>query len=1073
MKRSLLAGFFALALITGAFAQGRTVSGTVTSGEDGNTLPGVNVIVKGTSSGVSTDLDGKYRIEVPSGGILEFSYLGFLSQEVEVGARSVVDITLQPDLKQLDEVVVTALGFEEDRDQLGSTFSKVGGEAIAQSGETTLLNGLAAKASGLTIQRNSGDPGAGAYIQIRGQSTIQGSLQPLIVVDGVPITSSTIGSGTAGVTQQSRINDINPNDIESIQVLKGASAAALWGTRAGNGVIIIKTKDGQKGKMRVSYRGSYSIDQVNLRPQLSQNYGQGSAGSYGFGSALSWGDHIPSRSGGADEVDQTGARFESANGNTYYNILTKNSTENFNDSNWDDIFQNGYAFDNALTISGGDDRGTYYLSVGDLNQQGTIRNNSAYRRTTTRLNTSRNFGDMVTLKNSFQYSKVTGNRIQTGSNLSGMLLGLLRTPSDFDNRDYIGNYFSSPDAAPAPNRHRSYRNPLGAGGNPRYNNPSFTANEQINDSDLDRFIVSGDLIVKPTDWLDFTARVGYDSYAERRDTYFPVNSGSFPAGQYDLDLYKQSQLNVDIIGKATRSFGSAVVTALGGFNYNSRRYDRLSGSTQNLIIGREFLNLANATADNTTPDNFWSYQTQVAGYGSINVALMEEIFLNVTGRGERYSSFPDLVFYPSADLAWQFSKTLGLEGSAFSFGKLRASFGQVGIQPRIYSTVTTFETLTYTEGWGPGLDPSNYGGGFTLNDDQGNPNLRPEIKTEWEIGTDLRFIDDRVSLNLTYYNNVTNDILLDVNVSPATGYNNIYANAGQLRNQGIELDLGAQIVQTDDFQFGVDLNWTRNRNEVTDLQGADFIGLNGFTSAASGAVVGQPLGVIYGGRWARDDNGNLLEDPARPGFPYQDLTDGVIGDPNPEWRAGLGINLSYKGLRLYTLFDRVQGGDMWAGTTGALSYFGRAGFQDFPYQTVDQEYDTYFGTITPADGDNRILITEFFPGQPVALDWQYYFNGPGSGFTGPAEPFIKDASHTRLREMTLSYNLTGSYLERVKLQNVNLSVTGRNLWLRMDDQTWEEIDPETNLTGNSNGRGLIYFNNPNTRSLLFTLQLNF
>lgn len=470
MKRSLLAGFFALALITSAFAQNRTVSGTVTSGEDGNTLPGVNVIVKGTSSGVSTDLDGKYRIEVPSGGILEFSYLGFLSQEIEVGARSVVDITLQPDLKQLDEVVVTALGFEEDRDQLGSTFSKVGGEAIAQSGETTLLNGLAAKASGLTIQRNSGDPGAGAYIQIRGQSTIQGSLQPLIVVDGVPITSSTIGSGTGGVTQQSRINDINPNDIESIQVLKGASAAALWGTRAGNGVIIIKTKGGQKGKMRVSYRGSYSVDQVNLRPQLSSSYGQGAGGNFGFGSALSWGDHIASRSGGADEVDLNGARFESVTGNTYYNILTKNATDNFDESNWNDIFQNGSAFDNALTISGGDDRGTYYLSVGDLNQQGTIRNNSTYRRTTTRLNTTRNFGDMITLKNSFQYSKVTGNRIQTGSNISGMLLGLLRTPSDFDNRDYIGNYFSSPDASPASNRHRSYRNPLGAAASPRYNN---------------------------------------------------------------------------------------------------------------------------------------------------------------------------------------------------------------------------------------------------------------------------------------------------------------------------------------------------------------------------------------------------------------------------------------------------------------------------------------------------------------------------------------------------------------------------------------------------------------------------
>ncbi|MEL6538343.1 MAG: TonB-dependent receptor plug domain-containing protein, partial [Bacteroidota bacterium] len=608
MKRFLFTFFFALTFVLNAFAQ-RTVTGTVTSSKDGEALPGITVAVEGTPTSVTTDAEGKYRIQVPEGGVLVFFYLGSSHSKLEVGPRSVIDMALTIDDQTADEKVITALGFPEDQDQLGATFSKVEGDAMVQSGETTLLNGLAAKASGLTITRNSGDPGAGAYVQIRGQSTILGSLQPLVVVDGIPITGTTIGNSTSGVAQQSRINDLNPNDIESIQILKGASAVALWGTRAGNGVIFIKTKAGTPGRMRVSYRGAFSVDQVNLRPQVSQNYGQGFDGGFRNNSLLSWGDYLPDRSGGADEVDMAGPRFESnLSDNVYYTVINKNDTTNYNDSNWDDVFQTGTTFDQALTISGGDDQGTYYLSVGDLNQTGVIRNSSAYRRTTARLNTTRKFGEWVRLSNSVQYARVGSSRVQRGAGLTGLLLGLLRTPADFDNRDYLGTYYPNPDASGQANRHRSYRNALGQGSNPRYNNPGFTVNEQINDTQLDRFIVATELTMAPTDWFDMTARIGYDTYSERRDTYFPEFSASFPTGQYNLEIIKQSQLNVDLFGRATKTFGSTVVSALGGFNFNNRRFDRLSGTSQNLIIARDFFNLANATADNQTPADFWSLQ---------------------------------------------------------------------------------------------------------------------------------------------------------------------------------------------------------------------------------------------------------------------------------------------------------------------------------------------------------------------------------------------------------------------------------------------------------------------------------
>ena len=371
----------------------RTITGTVTDGETGDPLIGASVLVIGTSTGAVTDFDGKYSINIPEDATeLEFSYTGYTATRIAIGTSNVVNAGLTAG-EVLEEVVVTALGFEQKKDEMGATSSIVNTDDVQRSGEVTLLNGLAGKASNVQISRSNGDPGAGTTIRIRGANTISGSSVPLIILDGVPISNSTVygggnnvtGGRTGGTSQSSRLNDINPNDIESIQILKGASAASLWGSRAANGVLVITTKSGKAGKTRISYKATRSFDEVNQRYELQDTYGQGRSGVYSPTRAESWGDYIPDRNGGADAVDQSGQFYEAADGTRYYPIDEKNSRETFVDSNWDQVFQTGGFWQHDLSISGGNDKATYFFSLGRLDQEGIIKE-SEYNRTNLRLN---------------------------------------------------------------------------------------------------------------------------------------------------------------------------------------------------------------------------------------------------------------------------------------------------------------------------------------------------------------------------------------------------------------------------------------------------------------------------------------------------------------------------------------------------------------------------------------------------------------------------------------------------------------------------------------------------------------
>ncbi len=1055
----------------------KTISGTVID-DTGETLIGVNILEQGQANGTITDLDGSFEMTVSSAdAVLVFSYTGYESQTITVGNRSSIDIILSSSAELLEEVVVTALGFTAKRDEMGSTASIVDADAVNRSGEVNLINGLSAKASNVRINRSNGDPGAGSSIRIRGANTIDGNGDPLIIVDGVPLNNSTTygggnnitGGRTGGTSQQSRLNDINPNDIQSMQVLKGASAAALWGSRAANGVIVITTKSGALGKPNISYKATYSLDYVADRVPMQTTWGQGQNGNYSPTAAESWGDYIPDRSGGADDVSTDGERFEAADGTVYYPIDQKNSTETFVDENWDSAFQTGGFLQHDLSISGGNERMTYFASLGRLDQEGIARN-SEYNRTNIRFNNKVYLTDWLTLSTKAAYTNSFSNRIQQSSNTAGLMLGLLRTAPDFDGRDYIGTHIDD-DGTITQLRQRSYRRPLGDRSNPTYNNPLWTTNEQTSTTDVNRFIVTPQFTITPLSWLQVILRGNADVSDDKRVYFFPVGSaGDRNVGIFAEDIIGRREINFDAIAKANFSLTREVdLTTTLGWSINDRTYRRNSGQiTGFLVNARKETTSLNTAAENSEFENFKTFRRSNRGYGVLGFDLFDELFVNFSGGLEASSTISDRFFYPAADLAWNFTKSV-FQPSFLSFGKLRLSWGKVGVQPRAHAFETLAEGGFSYSTYSDPLLVSLFGGGFRIDDDLGNPNLDPEIKTEWEIGTDLRFMSDKLGLSFTYYNNEINGILLDVALSPSSGFDSRYGNFGSMENEGFELEMDWNAIDKQDVSLSFFANWATNNNVVTDLEGTETINLTPGASVSSRAIVGQPLGVLYGTGSQMDDNGNFITD--ENGFPQLTPSPLVLGDPNPDWWGGFGFNFRWRNIGLNVLLEHSQGGEFSPRSLWVLRRFGTTAETENRL-TLSQDLVNLDGDVVASGTTVRGNIEDFGAG-PVLLDETWYRHGIGGGF-GDNQAYnfsIADATFTKLREVTLSYAFNGQgFQENTPFRNITISATARNLlfWTRIDG-----IDPETSQTGVGNGFGLEYFTNPQTRSLLFSLTANF
>ncbi len=1097
MKHTLLLIFWLF--ITGSplvWAQGRKVSGIVGTSEGTGGFPGATVLVKGTATATATDAEGAYSLDVPATGTtLVFTAVGMQTVEETIGARTTIDVQFKPDVKQLNEVVITAIGTKTKRDRFASSVTTLDGAAIAQTGETSLLTGLSGKSSGVLITRNGGDPGAGAYIQIRGQNTINGNIQPLFIVDGIPVSnaSDNLGTGTAsgnGIVQQSRINDINPEDIERMEVLKGASAAALWGTRAANGVVIITTKKGQnsQGKVNITFKSMVSIDRVNKMPSLQRTYGQGSGGLYQQGNRNSFGDLIADRLGGADTyitnpsapgyqgaltfVDGT-SRYAIAPGTAANPHGGKNARDTYDHTQ--DVFQTGHYTDNSISLSGGNDRSTFLVSYANLNQEGVIKAFSDYQRNAARVNVASQFTDWLRASANVGYTKVASSRVQEGDNVDGVMLGSLRTPADYDNSAFTGT-FINPAGQTFNNAHVSYRNPLGRDLSTIYSNPVWNINNNRNTSDVDHLIGSLELGLTPAAWLSITGRTGIDNFTDNRLERFARNSGNFLTGYLSKNWITERQFNTDVFATATKRLSENFSgSLLLGVNYNSRRRATLSDAISNLIVPTAPDILTNALNSNLSASNYNSLIRTYAYYAQAEVQAYNMLFLTLTGRSESASTFGaktnSQFFFPSAALAWQFSKVGGLATSTvLSFGKLRLTWGQVGIQPQPYQNFTTFAPGAYSDMFTRGLNAASplYGGGYVRGTTAGNDYLRPERKTEAEVGVDLRFFHNRVSFSATAYHNRTKDVILSLSVPNETGYAIRNTNAAELANKGLELDAGADIIRRGDFRWNLTGNFSLNRNKVVSLAGASVYILPDSYMQNASLIPGQPFGIFYSTDFLKDEAGKYVLDAN--GFPQGGISNEIIGNPNPKWRGGLGSTFTYKGLSLYVLFDRVAGNDFFNGTRGSLYAFGVHADQGSTVVAPAGGLKDVNGTLIPAGTVFQGQIKDFGAG-PVAIN-QAWWQGRGSASNSASyKQFVEDGSATRLREATLTYRLGGpGFQQFTHLASVDFSVTGRNLVLWTP---YTGTDPEVNVTGAGLARGQDWFTNPNTRSVLFSVRLTY
>jgi TonB-linked SusC/RagA family outer membrane protein len=1056
VKRLFIAAFVAISPLL-AVAQG-LITGHITDVRTGEPLIGASVIVKSEKGkGVVTDIEGNFslqtKVEAPL--TLRVEFVGYRPLDVDVyDFDEPVEIKLIDSSNLLNEVVITAIGKQQLSDKLGSTSSVISTEKIAQAGTVTLINALSGKASGVKISSPNGEPGMGSNIIIRGANTFIGDSQPLIILDGTPISNE--NSGSTSFAQQSHLNDLNSNDIESLQVLKGASAAALWGSRAANGVIVITTKNGPKAsKPQVTYSFSKSFDWISDHHPLQSTWGQGTGGKYNKNTNFSWGDKISERSGAEDVYDTTkGYYVGGITGKTYYTISQKNSTKTYIDENFDAVFRTGGFTKHDVSLSGGGEKGSYYLSYGGTFQDGIVRS-AYYNKHNVRLNSSYRLASWLKASAKTAYIYTTTNRVASnGDTSNGVYLGLLRTPADFDNTDYKGTYVTSSGVSYT-NRQRMYRNEIGANQNPTYANPLWAVYEQKNLQKTDRFIITPQLDIDPLSWLNITLRGGLDYYTTTNDEFYPINSqgASNSKGYYASGISTHKELTFDALVRATHDFSKDVqLTGTLGYSINDRQSSSSSGSVTPFDVQTDIMSSAlasSSSADSWTRSR--SHTRNNRGFVIAELGLYDQLFLSATAMQEASSTVSGTYFYPSADVAWQFSKTWKLPW--LSFGKIRAAWGKVGTSPAAYMTETLATAVN-----------SEFGGSYRVSSSKGNPDIKPEVKTEWEIGTDLRFFHDLLGVKVTYYSNHINDLLYSVSLNPSSGYGSIYSNGGKMKNHGWEVDVNYNIIRKKDFEWNASLNWSQNKNKVTQLNGTGLLKI----SSTSVALEGYGLGVLYRPGVLRDDNGSPILD--KNGFPQLSTGNVVLGDPNPDWHGGFGMDFRYKDFDLSFLFEHSQGGKYINRTQ--LTLYGFGTHEDVAGEvTLTQDVKNYEGKVYHAGETVRGNLYDFGAGT-VLLDEAWYTGlGGGLGINKVHDYYIQDNTWTKLRNVTLGYTWQNSWLKRhLQLQSVRLSVTGRDLLV------WDNlvgIDPESNNYGVSNAQGMDYFSSPATRSVLFTVEIKY
>ncbi len=1087
----------ALALLVGAAStlsaqSGTTISGTVTN-EQGVPLPGATVLIQGTTTGAHTDDAGRYVIVVPASNangqsaVLVARVIGYSARQVPIvltaGSNISQSFALVVNPLNLDAVLVTGAGTSTTRERLTTTINTVDSSALTRAANPqNVVSALAAQAPNVEVRTQSGEPGASASIKIRGAASLSGTNQPLFVVDGQPIDNQTFstqsianGSGTASGADAStvapnRASDINPADIESIQILKSSAAAAIYGARAANGVVLITTKSGTPGATKYVISSTETFDRVNSPDLLQHTFVQGLNG-------------VAATCGAPDcRV----ARYSWGPAATAGTPLFDHSSE---------LFDTGITADNNLQVSGGNDRTTFYASGGLMNQNGYLKGpNNKYNRATIRLKGSQQVNSKLKIGGNLSYVDTRGKFVQKGSNLSGVMLGALRTPPNFNNEDtYLPNGLQ-----------RAYRFPNATSvaameGAVYYDNPFFVLDNPGNRSELGRSVSNLTVDYTPMDWLSVNETLGADYYNDWRLESLPLTSGGDAVGNVTRNDLNNLEIDHNLIATAKHTFGTNTdLTFTVGQNLNSRRL------RQTFAFGEQLIAPTPYNIQNTITPRVQEYRALrhiEAYFGQAELSLLDQLVLNVGLRNDGFSTFGSAnprANYPKASAAWTFSNLLNHRDRTgiLSYGKLHVAYGETGKEPPAYSAVTALNSTTFfgLGGFGDALKSGINGqGALSTSLIVGNPNLKPERNKETEIGADLAFLNSRIDLSATGYNKRGSDIILSAPINAsANGSNQQVLNAATISNKGLELTLNLHPIQLPNAAWDVGVQYGRNKGNVLSLNGAQFINYvnEGFTGAIGTSAVGFAPGVIQGADFIRCGRG--ITNVAIPGMgvvpdidavcgsapkgalflgpdglPVPDATQRIIADPNPKYTMSYSTSVRWNKISLSGLLDVRKGGSVWNGTRGVLDFFGTG-------------IDTKNRTMTNGQyGVNYALKnypTTAGPGKDVVpfqtpSDWQNWFLSDGGGFGTVGAQFVEDGSFAKLREISLTYTLDNPFFKNLTgFSSADIRIAGRNL------KTWTKytgFDPEVNLGGAEFlTQGLDYFINPPTRSFVLSFSLS-
>ncbi len=1029
-----------LATMQFAFSQNRVVSGKITSGEDGSALPGVNVVVKGTKSGTITDINGAYNINVGDDAVLVLSYIGFISQEVPVGAQSTIDVVLSPDDEVLQEVVVTALGIEKESRTIGYGISSIKSDEVTKARETNIVNALQGKVTGVNIQSTSGNLGASSKIIIRGVTSLSGRNNPLWIVDGIPINNEQTSNGTGSrITGNRDFSNgaavINPDDVESINILKGAAATALYGSRAAAGAIVVTTKRGKVGnggKPQVSINSTARFDNLFVRPDYQEQYGIGFFATYDSSLVTSFGPRIAGQ-----EVSKaiTGERVP---------------LQAYGRDNLDNYFETGVTLINNISVSDADERMDYRLSLTSLNQSGILPA-SELDRLTIGLNAGVKHSEKLKTRFGVQYIRTTsGGTGVTGANDPNIVNDLSGFAPTVDWRDYrqwideSGNQINQQD--------------------PTANNPYWVQNENLNDRENDRFIGNFELTYNPIKNLSLITRVGHDYDVDDRLITNRKGTAQRLEGNFRIDEMQRTQTNVDLIANYFLDFGSDwSLSILGGYQYNRRVFERETLVGNNLLIPELF---SPGNAEQTVPTRDYSEQILMGAYSQAELTYKDWATLSVTARNDWSSTLPlanNSYFYPSASLAVVFTDALNINSKVLTYGKLRASVAQVGNDTGPYQLDFLFNPIETARGqYSLNLNfPFDGRLAFAKTNTIPPTNLLPEEQTSYEFGAELQFFNSRITLDMAYFKSENRNQILALPIPESTGFANRRTNIGQVDTEGIEITLDMTPVRIADFEWNSIVNFTHTESTVIELaEGVDqSLIASAFGSVQVQAVPGKEY-QLFGIPYLRDSaSGRPIINPLTGLRQAGDAK--PFGSVFPDFTMGFINNFTWKGFTLSTTIDWRSGGIMKSSTVEDLLTSGLV------EETLINREGTFIDRTGVLLNDDGTVRENNVPVQSAQAFWT------GLDDNSISEPFIFDASFVKLRELSLSYRLPSSLLSKTKfISGAQVGIEGRNLallWSRVP-----HLDPEANLFGaGSDGFGVERATVPSTRSVGFNVRLTF